>query len=317
MNFHALEHKILKVIRDEKLESSSLLLAISGGRDSMVMLHVMARLARVAKLSLRCVHIHHGPSKSLQQGRFRDQAQKFCQKQAKKFGLPFITNVTNSIQRVGKESEGSLREFRLNQIQQIRKKDEDLVLAHHAQDLLETRFMRLIRGVSPQGLVAMKIKSKNRFRPFLGISSQEIQNYADEFKVNYVEDPSNCDLGPLRNWLRHDWLPKLERKRPGSLMAFSRTFESLLLSEKVFERKKLGPHFSREILDLLPRKTALLHLRELYKVSYGLRVTESQVSEVLKQLYIGKKKHRFKIGGVSWEINAGQVATSREMLASS
>lgn len=321
MNFHPLEHKILKVIRQEGLESSSLLLAISGGRDSMVLLRVMARLARVAKLSLRCVHIHHGVSKSVKQNRFRDRAQNFCSKAAQKYEIPFVTNCDGAQEigsKIQNETEASLRDFRLTHIHRFKKINEELVLGHHSQDLLETRIMRLLRGVSPHGLTAMKVKSKGRFRPFITISSQEIADYAHAFKVDFVQDPSNQDLGPLRNWLRNYWLPELEKKSPGSTAAFSRSLEGLLQFDlPTTDIQKLGPHFSRQIFDFLPRKAALLQLRELYRHSYGLKVTDSQVHEVLKQLYISKKRHMFTVGGIRWEINAGQVTTSREMVASS
>lgn len=310
MNFHALEHKILKVVRENNLHSKSLLIAISGGRDSMVLLHLLFKISKAAQLSLRCVHIHHGKSESKKQVLYRNKAQKFCKVKCQRYGIEFLTNSKTSALEL--KSEEEMREFRQDQIKKVINQGEVLTLGHHSQDLLETRLMRLIRGVSFQGLRAMKILSNGKFRPLLNISDSEIQIYAKEFSIEYLEDPSNKSLTPLRNWVRHEWLVNLEKRLPGASKSLCKSMELFLESGLDLRHfKPLGKTFNRHSLDLIPPQLSLKLIRQLYFEHYGLQATEAQVSEVIKQLYNSKKSHRFTIGQVLWIVNAEQVATAK------
>ena len=115
--------------------------------------------------------------------------------------------------------EAALRDFRHSRLDSLRreKRAQWTALAHHSEDLLETRLIRLIRGCGETGLAAMKPLDPPLLRPFLSVMREEIKDYALSYKLSWAEDPGNQDKRFLRNWLRNQWLPDLEKKRPGGV----------------------------------------------------------------------------------------------------
>src|SRR4051812_17485504 len=227
----ALEKEVWQSLKKNNIRDKSVLLAVSGGLDSMVLLNVLHRLVNSCGLTLHVAHVHHGSSSN---SKYRDDAFNFVRRSAKNLDLPFWSNLTATkqtpepnpgIDGASGESEASLRKFRFDVLEGIRaRKHIDLIgLAHHRDDLLETRLLRLIRGVGPQGIQAMKLKQKHLLRPLLFVNRAHIEVYADEFAIEFLSDPSNKDVRPLRNWLRHEWLPMLEAKRPGASETLSRS----------------------------------------------------------------------------------------------
>ena len=99
-----------------------------------------------------------------------------------------------------------------------------LVLAHHADDLLQTRLMRLIRGSGPVGLRAMSFQRGPLLRPLLFTSRKHLEDFATRRQLKWTEDPSNHHPHHnFRNWIRHKWLKDLEDKKPGAKKALFRS----------------------------------------------------------------------------------------------
>jgi tRNA(Ile)-lysidine synthase len=206
------------------------------------------------------------------------------------------------------------------------------VLAHHADDLFETRLIRLIRGTGAQGLASMQFCSPDILRPFLGESKNAILQYAQEAGLEWCEDPSNLDLGPLRNWLRYFWLKELEKKRSGGGGAFQRSLQ-LLVDE-------IGLDGDREIP--IPEVTNgangeilfAIDLRRYRKLSLpeqgrdlagrlfasGVRdFSMGQIQEILKRimppLSAGTSRRparsrSFRVLNLTWKFNAEQILVS-------
>ena len=124
-------------------------------------------------------------------------------------------------------SEADLRQYRYQHLNFCLKKlkADYLVLAHTADDLLETQMMRLIRGTGQEGLKAMVFKEGQKLRPFLKVQRRQIKDYAQVKKIPYLDDPSNQNPKALRNWLRLKWLKSLEDKHPGALTAMARSLD--------------------------------------------------------------------------------------------
>ena len=133
-------------------------------------------------------------------------------------------------------SEADLREFRHSLLERLRREKgaQWTALAHHSGDLLETRLLHLIRGCGEEGFSAMKILDPPFLRPFLDVTREEIKDYALANRLSWAEDPGNKDNRFFRNWLRNQWLPDLERRRPGGV-------------------KRLAASFSH-VADVLPRR---------------------------------------------------------------
>lgn len=188
---------------------SKIIIGLSGGPDSVYLMHYLASKQKEDALTLIAAHLDHA---------WRSESGNdahFCQKLAQELGIPFISrklseldlNLTNN---GSKEEMG--RKARRYFFEQI-KKDENadfIALAHHAQDQQETFFIRLIRGSSLSGLAAMKPKDGAYIRPLLEIQKTEIIKYLKEQNIAYLIDPSNESAAYLRNRIRSKVIPALK-----------------------------------------------------------------------------------------------------------
>lgn len=185
------------------LPHGRLLLAVSGGRDSMVLLHAAHR----AGLDVAAVAtFDHGT------GPASRRAARWVEREAERLGFVVVSGEREAgaadSEAVWREARhaflrGWAAEFRAS-----------TVTAHSRDDQIETIAMRILRGSGVRGLAGMAIDS-GPLRPFLTLSRARIAACAAAWKVRWVEDPSNQRRDFLRNRVRHDLLPALERVDPG------------------------------------------------------------------------------------------------------
>lgn len=183
------------------------LIGLSGGVDSVVLLHLLIQLP---ELNLRAVHIHHGLSPNA------DHWLAFCQALCQNYKVPFVS------QRVALQStanvEANARTLRYQAISQIIRPTEVLITAHHLDDQVETFFLALKRGSGVKGLGAMqavgKLQNFTLFRPLLGIEKADIIAYAEREQLNWIVDESNSDNRFERNFLRNRILPECRERWP-------------------------------------------------------------------------------------------------------
>jgi tRNA(Ile)-lysidine synthase len=301
--------------RLEPLQNTRWLVAVSGGRDSVALLHLLSQIHSRLGVKLAVAHIHHGPTERKQLAA-RNRAQKFVKNLTAKYGLEFFGETKNLGKPVS-QSEESLRKFRLEALEQIRQQTQSdfIVFAHHADDLFETRLLRLIRGTGAEGIRAMKLRSGKKLRPLLGISREKLHEYADQCGLLSVEDPSNSTSGPLRNWLRNEWLSALEAKRPGSKKSLSRSMS--LIAEALANRPNAPAQLAQECINdgQLDRRVfdALAAREKRAILAFYLRdldvngVSRSHIDEVIKRLDTYQKRLMFKVGPLNWSINAEQI----------
>jgi len=192
------------------------LVGISGGRDSVALLHWLAE--RGFKKLIACHLNHH------LRGRFSDRDAKFVEKFVQRYAVDLEVGSANvralaARQKISIEAAG--REARYKFFAKVAKQFDTgtIFLGHHADDLVETFFINLFRGSGATGLGAMQEFSKRRIddvdltivRPFLGIWRREIDEYIAEHRLKFREDESNKDLAPLRNRIRRRIIPYLEK----------------------------------------------------------------------------------------------------------
>ncbi len=182
-------------------KQTNFLIALSGGVDSVVLLHLFAQL----NLKVRAVHIHHGLSPNA------DSWAAFCATLCKRLNMPFILQKVSVTGENGIEA--SARAARYQAIRSVRFENEIVVTAHHQDDQVETFFLALKRGSGAKGLSAMQAVSFSQkfpiFRPLLTVNKAEILAYAQNQKLNWVEDESNQSNDYERNFLRNEILPAL------------------------------------------------------------------------------------------------------------
>lgn len=207
--------------------------ALSGGLDSTVLLHLLAGLAqREALPPLSAIHIHHGLQAAA------DAWPAHCHKLCAALAVPLqVTYVQVS---PGASLERAARDARYGAFAAALAPGEVLLSAQHRDDQAETLLFRLLRGAGVQGLSAMPMSRPlgqgHLLRPLLQCSRAELQAYAEAHRLSWVEDPSNADERFSRNYLRRQVLPTLLKRWPQAASNMARSADhmgeaALLLDE--------------------------------------------------------------------------------------
>jgi tRNA(Ile)-lysidine synthase len=193
-----------------------LVLGLSGGLDSTVLLHVLQKVAGEFALALRAVHVHHGLS---------PYADAWAKKVAALCDALQVPLEIHRVQVAQEPSlEGAARSARYAAFAESLKAGEALVLAQHRDDQAETLLFRLVRGAGVKGLGAMRGASRLRigarlavpqWRPLLSLPRSVLQDYARMQGLQWIEDESNRDIRYDRNYLRLEVLPRLQARWPG------------------------------------------------------------------------------------------------------
>ncbi|MEY9332880.1 tRNA(Ile)-lysidine synthase [Pseudomonas protegens] len=216
---NALSAKLLQSLAPWR-DSRSWRVAFSGGLDSTVLLHLLADLAQHHRLPpLSAVHIHHGLQAAA------DAWPEHCQAFCDALGVPL--QVLRVQVPAGASLERAAREARYGAFARLTASTEVLLTAQHRDDQAETLLFRLLRGAGVRGLSAMPsarpLGDGHLLRPLLDVSRAELQCYAVEHQLSWVEDPSNADHQYSRNYLRHQVMPAITARWPQAALSMSRS----------------------------------------------------------------------------------------------
>ncbi len=184
-------------------QSKTITVGLSGGLDSVVLLHLLSRLQAECGFDLSALYVHHGLQAEA------DDWLVFCESYCASLNVPFRFEYVQ-VARSGKGLEAAARQARYQAYE--RSGAEVIALAHHQNDQSETFMLAALRGGGLRALAAMPQwrtfgENQQIWRPLLTVSRDELQRYADEQGLSYIEDPSNADNSLLRNWLRNEALP--------------------------------------------------------------------------------------------------------------
>lgn len=206
-----LAHKLLTI---DYLQQSidfkkKIYIAFSGGIDSSVLVDILGKNAFKLKLNITVIHVNHNiSSNSL-------IWMKHCKEFCSKLGLDFISEEVNIISSGG-GIESAARKARYKIFNKYLNNEEQILTAHHMNDVTETIFLRLLRGTGIDGLSGLeksrKLGKGLLIRPFLEVSKKEIEEYAKENDINYIFDETNKDNEYDRNFLRNEIFPKLDAR---------------------------------------------------------------------------------------------------------
>lgn len=186
------------------------LVAVSGGVDSVVLLHLMSKMAETLALELQVIHVNHGL-----RGAQADRDQEFVAQLAARLGLPFIVrkvNVRRFLAQRHISEETAARWLRYRCFQWALKKTNAaaLALGHQADDQVETVIDHFLRGSGVSGLRGMPVRRGKYIRPLLFASRQEIETYAQTYSLDYQVDSTNLMTRYRRNRIRHRLIPLLQ-----------------------------------------------------------------------------------------------------------
>ncbi len=309
---HHLEHVVFNSWnkKNPTAAQTRILVSVSGGRDSMALLSALRVCFGVDRLAV--VHCHHGDNENRE---YRDAAENVVVEYCSEYGLECDLYKSEA----NLTSEAEYREFRLTCLQNSAQQHgaSIVALAHHRDDWLETQLIKLIRGSSFASLRKnfqwsnLNSRALTLWRPFSNQQRSNIFVYQQQCKVPFVEDPSNRDSKYFRNWLRNDWLPSLEKARPG---AGNRLALSLIHSlGEIKTHESVFPwDFKTNSIDFI-YFLSLSDSDRMRCLAYFVRskgitsIKASQLKEILRQL--DKDSDRYHIVFKTFEclVNAGQL----------
>lgn len=190
---------------------SSVLVGLSGGVDSVVLLHMLHKLAARYSWQLSALHVHHGISRNA------DAWAEFCAGLCGRHDIPLRIEHVDIAPLRSHGIEAAARKLRLAAFN--RQPCDFVALAHHADDQAETLLLQLLRGAGVRGASAMpmlarRAGSPDLLRPLLHCSRREILGYAAAHGLQWVEDESNSNDSYPRNFLRHRVMPLLDQHFP-------------------------------------------------------------------------------------------------------
>ena len=209
------EHPFL---RDKKL-----LIAVSGGIDSVVLTHIFHEL----EYNIALAHCNFQL-----RGKESDGDEAFVEDLAKKLDIPVFIKKFDTLQFASEEKlsvQLAARKLRYDWFNELlhQKQYDYLITAHHADDAVETFLINLSRGTGLDGLTGIPKQNGKIIRPLLPFSREQIEKYAKEQKINWREDATNEETKYLRNKIRHKIIPILKELNPNFLSTFSKTLDNL------------------------------------------------------------------------------------------
>jgi tRNA(Ile)-lysidine synthase len=275
-----------KLIRDFTT-TRRYLIGVSGGRDSVALLHALVDLGYK---NLIVCHLNHQL-----RGRSSDADAKFVEKLAAKYDVDLAlgsTNVRALAARKKMSIETAAREARYKFFAQVakRRRCRTIFLAHHADDLVETFLINLFRGSGNAGLAGMRVVATRRVddvdltvvRPLLDVWRTDIEKYVKRHRLKFREDASNKSLAPLRNRIRHRVIPQIEKqfgrkvresvRRVATISAAEEDFFELLLPAKLMKVPELAVNQMRALPLAIQRRTLheWLRARKIPNLSFDL-----------------------------------------------
>lgn len=197
----------------------SIVVGLSGGADSVVLLHILSSLSAKLGIKLYAFHVHHGI-----RGETAERDLLFCQRIADKMSTDFSfarIDVPKVAATQKRGIEEVAREMRYRALEEYRRavSADAIAVAHHADDNLETLIFNIARGASAKGGCGIAPKRGRIIRPLLVLTRQEILDYAEENELEFVTDETNLDESYTRNFIRARILPSLKKINPNASLA--------------------------------------------------------------------------------------------------
>lgn len=283
-----LARRVLAFCRRWDMLDGLVLCAVSGGRDSMAMLHILSRLAEEEGFRIAAAHFNHRLRVTAE--RDEDFVRNWCRER----DIPLTCgagDVKTFAAREGLGVEDAARKLRYAFLEAAAQDmgADRIAAAHHREDNAETVLLHLLRGTGLQGLCGIAPVRGKIVRPLLETSRAEIDEYIKRHDVPYVDDESNQDARFTRNRLRLEVMPLLEGMAPGASGRIAAAAELLREDNEHLRREAeaLVPEAADGAVDLpvpvLDRQDAALRRRLIRSMGrkLGVELTREQTEAVL------------------------------------
>ena len=208
--------------------------AYSGGVDSHALLHALAALRNTLPGELGAVHVNHG----LQAAATEWAAH--CETVCRDLDVPLVGLTVDGRPAAGDSPEAAARAARYAALAHWLPAGHGLLTAQHRDDQAETLLLQLLRGGGVQGLAAMPavadLGAGLLLRPLLDFSRRDLRAYADRYRLDWAEDPSNTDTGLDRNYLRQQIVPALRKRWPAVAQTLARSAQHCAEATRILEQ---------------------------------------------------------------------------------
>ena len=214
-------------------KTDNILLTVSGGRDSVAMVY----LFKAAKLNFGIAHCNFKL-----RGKEADKDEKFVKEVAEKIKVPFYTISFNTKEFANEHkisTQMAARELRYHWFEEIRTQNnfDYIATAHHKNDVAETLLINLTKGTGLSGLHGILAKNGNIVRPLLCFNRTEINDFVKSNKIKFREDKSNEETKYVRNKIRHNIIPELEKINPSFIETIFNETQQFAELEQLLETK--------------------------------------------------------------------------------
>jgi tRNA(Ile)-lysidine synthase len=287
---------IQEALERSGVQQCEMCVALSGGIDSVSLLDALWRIAPERGLALSALHVNHGLSPRAAQW------QAFCREWCSGKGIALTCETVEVDRDAGLGLEAAARRARYAAFERVQA--QYLALAHHLDDQIETLLIQLLRGAGARGLGAMPVLARLEgarqrggdtgpriLRPLLTVTRAQIEEYARQRALEWVEDESNCDVALERNFLRQEVLPLIASRFPGYRETLARSAQNLAdaaalaeaLAQIDLQSVRDGEGLSARALGRLPRERALNVLRHAFALRSLPMPPRARLEEALRQ----------------------------------
>lgn len=288
---------------------SSILIGLSGGVDSIVLLHLLHQLAPRFSWQLSALHVHHGISPNA------DAWAAFCEQRCAVYKLSFYLENVDIKPLREQGVEAAARQLRYAAYAKY--PHDFLALAHHADDQAETLLLQLLRGAGVRGASAMPILAQRDtqwLRPLLNVTRAEIVAYAEAHHLVWIEDESNADDSYPRNFLRHKIMPLFGEKFPSYRHTLARSAQHFAEASSLLD--ELAQLDAASALRNQTLNVAVLknlnaarakNLLRYFLHTRGASIPQAvQLDDMLQQLCVARDDATVCVAYVGWQVRRYQ-----------
>lgn len=281
-----MRNEVLSAISKYKMieDNDAVVVGVSGGADSMALLHFLLSIRDDIKIKVIVVHINH-----CLRGAESDRDEKFVLEYCNKYGIDFHNykiDVKSESNISGISIEDCGRKIRYDYFSKIAKEYKaKIATAHTLSDSVETTIFNIIRGTGIRGLAGIPPVRDNIIRPLIFTTRAQAEDYCIENKIKYMIDSSNLSRDYTRNKIRLDIVPEMKSINPSLEKSFMRLKEQVEeennyldnIAETELNKAKIGQGYDINFISGLPKtiKTKLL-IKAVYN-NYGIKLQKSHV----------------------------------------
>jgi tRNA(Ile)-lysidine synthase len=315
--------KVKRTVEEHRLVAPGdrVLVAVSGGADSLTLLYALYWLRKEYALELAIAHLDHGIR--------GDTAEdlRVVRQAADDLGLPLIyerADVPAYADERGLNLEEAARIVRLDFLERAARRfgAVRIALGHTRTDLAETVLMHLLRGAGPGGLKGITYSTPPYIRPLLSVSRQETRDFCLRHDIPFHDDPTNLDKRYLRNAIRLELLPLLQRYNPRAEEALARAAGLLAEAEEALDwaasralaEVREGEHLSLAALAALPPAVQALAVRAflIERLGSPRRLERVHVTKLLELIRAGRSGEVALPGGIPAVVAGGKLTVGKE-----